>query len=57
MAMFKVICYLFFKKSVYVDFFISKSNNIFVYLLEVEIGLENRNSIDVKENVKHELLM
>ena len=30
------------------DFFISKSNNIFVYLLEDEAGLENRNSIGCK---------
>jgi len=31
-----------------VDFFISKSNNIFAYLLEEEVGLENRNSIGYK---------
>ena len=30
------------------DFFISKSNNIFVYLLEDEVSLENRNSIGYK---------
>ena len=30
------------------DFFISKSNNIFAYLLEEEVGLENRNSIGYK---------
>ena len=29
-------------------FFISKSNNIFVYFLEDEVGLENRNSIGYK---------
>ena len=30
------------------DFFISKSDNIFVYLLEDEVSLENRNSIGYK---------
>ena len=47
MAMFKVVCYLVLKNSLF-GLFISKSINLFEYLLEDEVGLENRNSIRCK---------
>jgi len=47
MAMFKVVCYLVLKNNLF-GLFISKSINLFEYLFEDEVGLENRNSIRCK---------
>ena len=47
MAMFKVVCYLVLKNSLF-GLFISKSINLFEYLLEDEVSLENINSIRCK---------